>query len=183
MAHPYRGFRCFPYIPPATQSLEPGPFLYRCTGCSNVTRYESFPSGGPGPCSHCGASPLDQRRVTAFQIAESLPPDAGPGLADVHRLTVSTCDPCPYYQPWRRYPTKSCAFGMGQTSYWDAAENRRVRPAFRACFDNARRRDGEGVSEGGPAEGVANVRVVSNYPDIGQWVAEIDQNLVNGAGR
>lgn len=132
----YRGVRYFPYIPPFPQSLEPGPFLYRCTDCSNVTRYESFPSGGPGPCSHCRASPLDQRRVKSAQACDSLPADlcGGPGR-EVDGVRYPSCLGCRYDDHAAPRPARSCRLGLPQLTWWDAAENRVVRPVASPCVD------------------------------------------------
>jgi hypothetical protein len=111
------------------------PVAYRCDFCQTVTCYETPPVGGPGPCRSCGGSPAFLFLLRPFQVEGfELPADAGPGVLDPNRVERHTCEPCPYFECWRSQPGKTCALGVPQHTYWDAAENRVIQPAFSGCW-------------------------------------------------
>jgi hypothetical protein len=169
LSRPFKPTLFFPSIP--VPSPKPaGSVYYRCDACKTVTRYVKPPERGPEPCL-CGASSIDQFPVKPWQVDDfELPPDAAPGVLDPNRIECYTCEPCPYFECWHRNPGKTCGLGVPQHTYWDAAENRVIHPAFSGCWDHVQGRENGSVIPDQNTPGL-DVGVISNYPHFVQWVA------------
>jgi hypothetical protein len=170
LSRPFKPVRLYPSLPVPSALTRTGPAFYRCDSCKIVTRYETMPERGPGPCA-CGASPIDQFSIQPVEIdGFTLPPDAGPGVLDPNRVERYTCEPCPYFECWRKEPGKTCGLGVPQHTYWDAAENRVIRPAFSGCWDRVPDRQNGSVIPEQNTPGL-EVGIDSNYPHLVPWVA------------